>query len=922
MMLSKFVVMDLETTGVSPAEGDQIIQIAYVVIDNGEKIKSFSSFISGAAYIPEFVQQLTGISLEDLEGAPAFEDVVPEVLTDLSNACFVAHNADFDLPFLNEALEEAGYTSFEGPVADTVELSRIFFPSEDSFRLGELSASLGISHDNPHQADSDAEAAADLWLRIHNKLQQLPAAALKHLLSLSTSWKSDMYPIVAEAYETASGADEAESETETYRGIAVRKPAKAPRRNRTEPVQLKEVLATFQQQETMEAIFPGYIYRSGQADMMTFTDTIFSENETGLAEAGTGTGKTLAYLIPAAVHAWNNKERIVISTETIQLQEQILKKEIPLLEKLLPFRPKTALLKGRHHYACLQKVERLLENQLHESYETMLARSQLLIWLTETTTGDLEELNLAAASQLFMKEIASDPESCSSPDCPWFSRDYYQRAKQQAREADLVITNHALLLTDIAHDTQVIPAYRKAVIDEAHHLSEAASRQFGISLEYADMARLLNEFAGRDRDQKGLLERALEHLPAQLSRLTTAFEDAKQEYHDTFLMMYQYLSHGAGTSESGGRARTVHMDRRWAQVQDTAARFRAVMQDILDEWVFLQQEASEKDLPKLTAFFQELEDKLHLVEKLILQQQDGYVYWLEKSAKGPKQSITVYSSPTEVDHLLADRFFRKKKSVLLTSATMTVDKSFAYMIDELGLEDFEIRTLQVASPFRWKEQAAILIPEDMPHIKDDGEELYIEALVETVYRLSSVTKGKMMVLFTSYDMLRRAYRLLQPMLDESYLLIGQGVQSKSRTKLVKMFQQFDRSILFGTSSFWEGVDIPGDDLSVLVMARLPFPPPGDPVFQAKADKLKESGGSPFMKLSLPKAVLRFKQGFGRLIRNEKDSGLIVVMDRRIITARYGRKFLKSLPEDVAVYEESIYDLENRAEAWFRKELQE
>ncbi|NJP38905.1 ATP-dependent DNA helicase DinG [Alkalicoccus luteus] len=916
MTLSKFVVMDLETTGVSAAAGDKIIQIAYVVLENGEKVKTFSSFINGADQIPEFVQQLTGISLEDLEGAPAFQDIVPEVLTDLSDACFAAHNADFDLPFLNEALEEAGYLPFEGPVVDTVELSRIFFPSEDSFRLGELSASLGITHQNPHQADSDAEAAADLWLRIHTKLQQLPSAALKHLLSLATSWKSDMYPLVAEAYEKA--AETEHNGIETYRGIAVKKPAASPRGDRSEPVLLEDVLSTFKQSKKMEAVFPGYVFRSGQAEMMTFTDTIFSENETGLAEAGTGTGKTLAYLIPAALHAWNNKERIVVSTETIQLQEQILKKEVPLLEKLLPFKPKTALLKGRHHYACLQKVERLLENQLHESYETMLARSQLLVWLTETQTGDLEELNLAAASHLFMKEIASDPDSCSSPDCPWFSRDFYQRAKQQAREAELIITNHALLLTDIAYESQVIPAYRKAVIDEAHHLSEAASRQFGISLEYADMARLLNEFAGRD--QKGVLDRALEHLPERLNRLTIAFEDAKQEYHDTFLMMYQYLSHGAGTSESGDRARTVHMDRKWALVQDAAARFRAVMQDILDEWVFLQQEAAEKDLPKLTAFFQELEDKLSLVEKLILQQQEGYVYWLEKSAKGPKQSITVYSSPTEVDHLLADRFFRKKKSVLLTSATMTVDKSFTYMIEELGLEDFEIRTLQVASPFRWKEQAAIFIPEDMPLIKEDGEELYIEALVETVYRLSIVTQGKMMVLFTSYDMLRRAYRLLQPMLDESYLLIGQGVQSKSRTKLVKMFQQFDRSILFGTSSFWEGVDIPGEDLSVLVMARLPFPPPGDPVFQAKSDKLKKSGDSPFMKLSLPKAVLRFKQGFGRLIRSEKDSGFIVVMDRRIITARYGRKFLKSLPEEVAVYEESIHDLESRAADWFRKGL--
>ncbi|PRO66843.1 ATP-dependent DNA helicase DinG [Alkalicoccus urumqiensis] len=891
--MTRFVVLDLETTGMSFSEGDRILEIAYCVMENDTVIRRFQSHVQTEKEIPPFVQQLTQIEQKDVAGAPAFEELAPEILSDLDGAWFVAHNVDFDLSFLNEALEDAGYSPFSGPVLDTVELSRIFFPTAESFRLQNLADMFSIVHDNPHQALSDAEASASILLKIMEKGRSLPPASLHRLLYLQQAWKSDMGALLGEWLEHAEVPDGVEE----YRGTAVRvneEIKEAAEACGTDP-------SAYLTSEVLASVHPSMVERTAQQNMSLFVQNILNDGHIGIAEAGTGTGKTLAYLLPAVLTSLSEEKRVLVSTETIQLQEQILYKEIPVVETLLNRQVRASLMKGRSHYLCLQKLEHMLSSQAEKTYDQQLSLSQIIVWLTQTASGDLEEVN-AASGERFMYELVSEPGSCSSPDCPWFSRCFYQRARKKARHSDIIITNHAMLLTDIS--TSVLPSYQHIIVDEAHHLQKTASRQFAERMSYADAARPINEW----------LQKPDPILPDFWKDRLTGLKD---DWNDLFMTLYDFSRKSSAQNDMGEWSTVIdHEKKAFAKVEDAAVRLREAYRQLT---YMMESEEITSQETGVSSLMEEIGRCIDKAGSLLLRPADSHVYWMERANRGPKQALTVYSSPVDVADLLADYFFAKKKHVVLTSATLAVNQSFSFVMEQLGMEDFEVKQMQAESPFDWENQAAILLPQDIPPVKE--EEAYVEKLAEAVVRISSASKGKMLVLFTSYAMLKKTYRRLQEMLDDTYLVIGQGVQSKSRTKLIKLFQQFDQSILLGTSSFWEGVDIPGEDLSVLLMARLPFAPPSDPVYRAKAGRLEEEGKSPFMKLALPEAILRFRQGFGRLIRTEKDKGVVIVMDRRIEKARYGKQFLRSLP-GASVERGTLEEMADFTEKWLYRSREE
>ncbi|RKL67555.1 ATP-dependent helicase DinG [Salipaludibacillus neizhouensis] len=933
--MERFVVLDVETTGVAFSRGDRIIQLAYAVVENDKVINRYSTYINPERSIPAFIKSLTNISEEDVIDAPYFGDVAPKLLEDLSHSYFVAHNAEFDLGFINEALVDAGYSPFTGPMLDTVELARITFPTEESFRLSRLAESFNMDHENPHRADSDVEATTHLLSEIFRTFSELPLLTLQQLEKLSGKLKSDLGSLLLTWIQNKNlTADEAH--IDSFQGIALRHDQKVYVEDGLtgydESMNIDDFLSsTLGNSEKMNTIIPAYETRQGQIEMITFIDDILSKDCVGLVEAGTGTGKTLAYLIPSAFYAKKTGEPVVVSTETIQLQEQIIKNEIPTLQKILPFQVNTALLKGRSHYLCLQKFENMLRNDPFDSYDRSLSKAQILIWLTKTVTGDVEELSLASGNSRFWQEVASDSSSCSSPSCPWFSRCFYQRAKKKSRHADIIITNHSLLFSDVMVDHQVIPSYSTLIIDEAHHLEETATKQFGDRLDYLTLIQLLNDAGGREKDD-WLPDRLSQILDKNLLEQTSEIEEYaklfRQEWNDLFLLLNQYVTKGTnGKNETGRLSKIIHNEETvWKNVEEAAKRCNQLFKTYLSRIssfvreleTFLETQKGNKGqiaLEWLATMKSQLEHQYEMFHHLLLYQEEGSIYWLEVETKGPKQSISVQGCPIHVAEKLADAFFSKKERVILTSATLTVNNKFDYVMDRLGLKDFQVETKQVDSPFSWDDQVSFMVPDDMPLIQEVGEEAYIEAAAIQIYRIAQVTKGKMLVLFTSYDMLKRTYHQLKNMFDETFMLIAQGVQTKSRSKLTKNFQQFDQAILLGTSSFWEGVDIPGDDLSAIVMARLPFSPPNDPVFKARSDFLKEQGKSPFMQLALPQAILRFKQGFGRLIRRSTDRGIVVVLDRRIVTTKYGKLFTRSLPQ-VPMLEGPMSDLEEHIYQWF------
>ncbi|WLD91796.1 ATP-dependent DNA helicase DinG [Alkalihalobacillus sp. AL-G] len=929
-MSERYVVIDLETTGHSPKNGDRVIQIGLVVVENRTIVERFSSFVNPNSPIPAFITSLTGIDQSEVEDAPLFEEIAPKLLQMMDGAYLVAHNISFDLPFLNAELVNAGYFEWRGTALDTVELTRILMPNLDSYKLSQLSELLSLSHENPHQADSDAEATGHLFIQLLDRLDTLALLTLQRLHPLLVGLKSDFADIVQDKIQVKMGLLEDEVEgLDIYRQLVLQQMKESESVTDMDDSigDYNSVLA--QLAESM----PNYEKRDGQEAMMKAVDEALSNGEHALIEAGTGIGKSLGYLIPGLLHARQTGRPFVVSTHTIQLQEQLLDRDIPLLQKLVPFDFEATVLKGRNHYLCLRKFEQQLEQLYENNHDVLLAKAQILVWLTTTDEGDIEELNLPSGGQLFWHQVKSDSNSCLNHKCPWFSRCFYHRSKRKAMEAEVVITNHALLFTDLVNDHALLPSYKEAVIDEAHHLEDVASDYFGMKTDYFSFLRLLERLGADVQSPMSLWGKFAEILTQSEIRftkksITEPLKELKFEIDQLFSMIKSYVvGKNRSKSEVGKisyRFQSNEADASWyIEIKEVLARVQMHINDFLRTCQKLMKEAQMKEehltvsqrgvLVDYTGLLNRLDEERNALAHMILSTNDDEVCWIETDAGGARNAASIYNQPIDISKRLTKDFFAKKRSIILTSATLTIRNRFDYVRSRLGIE--EALTLQLPSPFDFEKQAKIMIPTDLPMIKDVSTADYAATIAESIYQIAHITDGRMLVLFTSYDMLKKTYYRFKDITEpEDFSLIGQGIDSGSRARLTKNFKQMDRAVLFGTSSFWEGVDIPGNDLSCLVIVRLPFTPPDNPVMEARSEQIRQDGKSPFMELSLPQAIIRFKQGFGRLVRTSSDHGAVFVFDRRIVTTKYGKMFIGSLP-DVPVKQDDMYSLLDDLKDW-------
>lgn len=912
-MNNRYVVLDLETTGHSPKHKDRIIQIGLVVIEEGSIVDRFSTYLNPEIPIPTFITSLTGIDQKMVSEAPKFDDVAPRLLKILDGACLVAHNIKFDLNFLNAELEKAGYFEWRGMSLDTVELTRILMPNLDSYKLSQLSEALELTHENPHQADSDAEATGYLLIQLLDQLRSLPLLTLQRLLPLVKGMHSDVADLVeAQVEKKLTQLEEDEPELETYRQLVLKKWAAIEKED--DPID--ETLSHHEVEKHLGQTMPDYEKRPAQVDMMDAVGEALEEGRHALIEAGTGIGKSMGYLIPGLLNAKKTGRPLVVSTHTIQLQEQLLDRDIPLLQNMVPFDFQATVLKGRNHYLCLRKFEQQLDQIYDNNYDVLLAKAQLLVWLTTTEEGDIEELNLPSGGQLYWHQVKSDANSCLNHKCPWFSRCFYHRSKREAYDADIIITNHALLFTDLVNDHSLIPGYQEAIIDEAHHLDDVASDHFGLQTDYFSFHRLLDRLGISEDMNVNLwtkLENVLKTLDIDYNKedLLTVMRDLKVEIDQLFSMMKIYiLAKGQKKSEIGKinfRFAIDDLDPEWyAHLKEVFARVQLMTNDVLRDGRDLIKKAQKKEehltvsqkgtLVDYTGLMNRLDEERSTLAHMILSSNEEEVCWLETDPGGAKNAVSMYNQPIDISDRLAADFFGKKRSIILTSATLTIRNRFNFVLDRLGMGE-DTQTVKLNSPFDYKNQSKIMIPTDLPMIKEVSTDSYASTIAGNIYRIAHVTEGRMLVLFTSYDMLKKTYYSFKEYAEpEDFSLIGQGIDSGSRARLTKHFKQMDKAILFGTSSFWEGVDIPGNDLSCLIIVRLPFNPPDNPVMEARSEQLKKQGKSPFMELSLPQAIIRFKQGFGRLVRSSSDRGAVFVFDRRIVTTKYGNLFIRSLPE--------------------------
>ncbi|MDP5273840.1 ATP-dependent DNA helicase DinG [Chengkuizengella axinellae] len=926
----KFAVLDFETTG--NQTHDRIIQVGLVIIENKTITDHFTSFVNPDTKIPSFITELTGISNDMVENAPIIDEVISQFQPLLENSILVAHHAAFDYGLLQKALEETGYTPFNGKVLDTIDLLRLLYPDMASLQLSMVSDTMGIDHDRPHQADSDALATAHILLQCIDRFSNLPLLTVQRIAQIFEPITDDLAWFIHELKEQLELETSLDINSHKYfRQFALNVNDWADESdsnlNQSEPVYINPSFEQFldEMKHALNEQFESYKERPAQEQMIHEIHESFEKDQHLMIEASTGTGKSLGYLIPSLYYGLMNHETIVVSTHTINLQTQLMERDIPLLNNIFPAHFRAAVLKGRSHYLCLRKFENKVNiKDIADTRDDRITAGQMIVWLSETSHGDEDEISFGNKGREFWTDVASDADSCLNRACPWFKKCFYHRARYQANQADVVITNHSMIMTDVIAENRLLPSYDHLVIDEAHHFESVASHHLGRNLTYFSLIRVLTRLYKDSHN--GLLPQLrfqleqMDEIDGSLfvGKIGTTNErlvQVKEEWDILSALFYDVMMNKRNISSMDGgqlvlRLKTKELPDIWGSIETTEQNLYLELNEILktcnEILTILKEFQDEYDLQSLSTdlsgvmkdLFQ-FRDNLRLFVQL---NDENEVYWIEANAHFKQKSIHLKRVPIDVSEMLKQSFFEVKNSIIMTSATMSVNESFQHLLEQIGLEedlnDGRLRTVQLPTAFNYREQSLICIPRDFPAIRGaEGDEHFIQSVTDSLIDVAIQTQGRMLILFTSYRMLKLVYEKIKEVLKpQGFQVLGQGVDSGNRSKLTRMFQNNDKSILLGASSFWEGVDIPGHALSCLAIIRLPFQPPNDPIVEAKCDYIKEKKQNPFMKYSVPQAVIKFKQGFGRLIRTEEDKGVVIIYDTRVIHTRYGKHFLYSLPK--------------------------
>ncbi|MDH7479548.1 MAG: helicase C-terminal domain-containing protein, partial [Syntrophomonadaceae bacterium] len=702
--------------------------------------------------------------------------------------------------------------------------------------------------------------------------------------------------------------------------------------------------------------FPGYEHRPQQIQMLAAVAEHFNEGGVLVVEAGTGTGKSLAYLLPAVVWALTHNQRVVVSTYTLTLQQQLLEHDLPRLQqalnslssetdhplfRLLPQERlrslKVALAKGRINYLCLRKWHSLQPEKNAYGTEQKSFFIRLLSWLQQTVSGDRRELNLSD-HQPCWPLVASEAESCWGRKCPHFQeRCFFMRARRQWEAADILVTNHALLLSDLNAESKVLPAYDRLIIDEAHHLEDLASEHLGVQVRETALCSFLRKFsqAGPANPSGWLpeLQRQLNHCSwgaeeeeVDNQTLTSALElieecqriaevswnglkdyvKSRQNGNDWFSRQYLRLL-PEQRLERGWEA----VELKFQDLLDCLQRLLLLLENL--EYRLQMGEGEANELKGPIAAGKKMVAELKQI--LSLENRD-WVYWIELEERHPGQIATFKSSPVDVGEFLNAYLFTPKKTVILTSATLTVENSFSYFMERVGLSfsNDRISTMQLDSPFTFEKQVMLCVLRGLPDPTQVGDLEYAAAVAPVIIDLVKTARGRTLVLFTSNKLLRETYFQIKDSLEqEDIVVMAQNIDG-GQSRLLEEFRETPQSVILGSSGLWEGIDIPGEALSCVVIVRLPFSTPNLPLAEARIESLQRQKRNAFYSYSMPQAIIRLKQGFGRLIRTQNDRGVVVILDSRVIDRPYGRRFLHALPINQHLRGE-LPDIKKRIANW-------
>lgn len=907
------VALDLETTGLNPAS-DRIIDVGAAKFRGDEKIGQFHSLVNPRSRLSDFIVSLTGISQQDVDVAPDWNEVKDELQDFIGDARLVGHNVEFDIGFLRSHrihVQNLGY--------DTEQMARVALPGGPEFGLVRLAQRFGVLHDAPHRALSDALASRDVFLILLARFETMPTATLTRIASLGSRSNWSVSELAANMVAAGDGTDDVVGRLgidEELLSNRVRLPVRPANwgegtvesdvDHSDEHVVQTEM--AFLPGGLVEDTMPAFEPRDGQREMAVAVARTIAGRQKMIVEAGTGIGKSLAYLLPAALMVAGQGGKAVISTNTLNLQEQLLNKDFGTIREIVKRETGAELdavqLKGRSNYLCVQRWRDAVSQSNHSQAEARVL-SQCLNWLGHTETGDRSELSLGWDTGIFSQlsaegcppNLSGGGYPCQGPPC------FMLKARSDAQQADVLIVNHALLISDMTAENNILPPHQVLVIDEAHHLRDVATRHLGFEIretQFMDDLAALTRTDGmfprliRLATMRGGGEEVLSSVPDLQRRIVESADKATLESSRMFEALRDftgYVTQRERTREMRilGMTRITSewrrgVDEPWVMLHPALSTVVTGLRSLLD----LAGNDGQPDAAviNVNALYERLSDVNLWLMALIEQPDDNFVYW---SSVNQRRNMELYlnGAPLDVAAELRSRLFSQDRAHILTGATISETGSFERVQTTLGFDADE--TISIGSPFDFKNAALILVPEDIPQPNTPG---YNEAVTNAIQDIASATQGRTLALFTANSALNNTRdALFNRFRNTETQVFGQGRDGPA-ARVMQLLNDTNNAVALGAMSLWEGIDLQDASIDSLVMTRLPFPVPRDPIHEARSENLE----NPFNGYFVPEAVTKFRQGFGRLIRSRTDRGVFVVLDRRIIAKRYGRLFQKSIPQ--------------------------
>jgi ATP-dependent DNA helicase DinG len=841
----RFIALDLETTGLD-LKTEEIIEIGLVLFEDGKVIDTLSGTVNPGKRVSDNVLILTGIKQEELDKSPPIEQLLPEIKEFTKDLPLVGHNVSFDTDFLKKHL------SILNPTYDTLRLSRIYLPFVDSHKLAYVAEYMGIVYGEAHRAEEDARMSGEILMGLYRIMCSVDPEILKKQIDA-------MKGKYQEALLLENALKRSLKKGLNRNPYPYDIPVNFRMRRGKEKGKLLPKVSDYFKQKDLEK-------RKSQVEMAELVQSALINDEFLIVEASAGTGKSLAYLVPAIPYARNSEEPIYISSYTKNLQQQLFNNDIPKAEEITHFGVNTLMRKGKSNYLCLLKLRTLFGDM------DAISLSALYFWASITRTGDLSEVSYLERE--INKGLINMDETCRKEACPYYDSCFYYNMEKHIKEADLILVNHSLFFTRN-------PNAEKVIFDEAHEIEKAATQGYALTVSLAEVQSALKNIK---REVKGELGREAEKLlkaaEESFQKVGKSFRDANEYsvgfYKDSQLLPLRALSE---------------------QLND----FISVITSL------------DQDISETVGRLREFVNNLRI---LIQQEEKDRVFYYELRYRQRPSSLELIGAPLDVGSYLEEYLYPTLSSLVMTSATLSVGESFDFLNYILGLMRFGDRLKEISLPdtYNFSEQALTVVPKFLSLPDESGYIGEVSRFITDI--ILPLNKGTL-VLFTSYNHMKGVYQeIKKDFEDGGRELLIQGF-GKSRARLLSLFKGNENSVLLGTGSFWQGVDVPGKALEIVVIEKLPFPNPADPFIFAKSAYFENKDLGGFSSYILPLAVLRFKQGFGRLIRSTHDMGMIFVLDKRVVNKWYGSVFLDSLPTNVSTVN-STFEASEAVRAWFEE----